>query len=109
MKSYEELTTEYLAGISAKCTAAIGTLRYAILVALRDYGGAGELALTLKGLSEYTGLPRETLRGIVADLRADGLTIYVRGLWGDDGQPAGAGYSITPKGMASIAVTKGGE
>ena len=82
---------------------ALQTLRHTILGALRDYGDDGEMALTLKGLSEHTGLPRETLRGIVADLRADELAIYLRGLWSDDGTPAGAGYAITAAGIAEIS------
>jgi hypothetical protein len=79
---------------------ALQTLRHAILGALSDIGE--ENALTLWGLSADTGLPRETLRGIIADLRSEGLVIYVRGLFADDGRPAGAGYAITAAGIAEI-------
>jgi hypothetical protein len=46
---------------------------------------------------------------LVMAVSADELTIYIRGLYGDDSQPAGAGYSITSKGMVRIAITKGVE
>lgn len=71
---------------------ALETLRRQILQALSD--AEEGMCLSLHGLSSRTGLPRETLRGIIADMRADGLVSYHKGLWREDGTPGGAGYAI---------------
>ncbi len=71
---------------------ALQILRQMILNAL--YDAEEGMCLSLHGLSSRTGLPRETLRGIIADMRADGLVTYHKGLWRDDGTPGGAGYAM---------------
>ncbi|WP_417627042.1 hypothetical protein [Pararhodobacter aggregans] len=76
-------------------------LRRAILAALAEAADA-EMCLNLFGLSSRTGLPRETLRGIVTDLRAEDLAAHHKGLWSEDGTPAGAGYSITDNGREQL-------
>jgi hypothetical protein len=81
---------------------ALTVLRRGILEALSD-ASDWDLCLNLYGLSSRLGLPRETIRGLVADMRSDGLVRYERGLWTEDGQPAGAGYSITEAGIALLA------
>lgn len=80
---------------------ALKTLRNGVLGALAE-ADRDDCCLNLRGLSSRTGLPRETLRGLVADLRADGLASYQRGLWSYDGLPGGSGYGITPAGLAAV-------
>ena len=50
-------------------------------------------------LQERTGFDRPKVRRIVRSLARKGLTEYHRGLWSDEGRPAGAGYCITRKGI----------
>lgn len=71
---------------------ALQILRQMILSALSD--AEEGMCLSLHNLSSRTGLPRETLRGIIADMRADGLVSYHKGLWREDGSPGGAGYAV---------------
>lgn len=54
--------------------------------------------LNLNGLQKRTGISREILRGIITDLRSEGLVEHCIGLWFEDGEPAGAGYRLTEKG-----------
>ena len=42
-------------------------------------------------------LPREVARGILRNLRDKGALVFMRGLWTEDGEPAGAGYALTWK------------
>ena len=58
--------------------------------------------LSFKNLEPMTGIQRETLRGIVADLREDGLVEYQRGLMTEDGELAGSGYRLTAAGLAWV-------
>lgn len=85
---------------------ALNTLRYAILGALLDIGD--DSAMTLLRLEISTNIPRETLRGIIADLRGDGLVMHVRGLCNDGGMFAGSGYAITQTGVEHISEPKVG-
>lgn len=71
--------------------------------ALNFKAHAHDLCLTLYGLNARTNLPRETLRGIIADLRAEHLVSVQRGLFSEDGTPAGTGYHITEIGLAHLA------
>lgn len=79
----------------------LDALRHLILDALTTVAEEG-YCLNLYGLEARTDLPRETLRGIVADMRKDGLVSYHKGLWAEDGMPAGAGYAITAAGRAAL-------
>jgi hypothetical protein len=84
----------------ASLVKAAATLRAAVLRALTEVPEPG-WCLNLSGLSLRTGLSRELLRGLVADLRHEGLVEHQRGLWSEDGTPAGAGYALTPAGSAA--------
>jgi DNA-binding GntR family transcriptional regulator len=82
-------------------TAAAATLRAAVLRALTEVPEPG-WCLNLSGLAVRTGLSRDLLRGLVADLRHEGLVEHMIGLWSEDGRPAGAGYALTPAGAAAV-------
>lgn len=41
----------------------------------------------------------EMARALCRDLTDRGMAEYRRGLWDEDGIPAGAGYGITPRGL----------
>lgn len=47
---------------------------------------------------EDMGIPRPIVRGILQELRNRGFVAFERGLWDEDGQPAGSGYRILDKG-----------
>ena len=49
-----------------------------------------------------TKYDRKTVRRYVRALARKGLAEYFRGLWDDDGCPAGAGYCITYEGRAAL-------
>jgi hypothetical protein len=46
-----------------------------------------------------TGLTRERVRFLCRLLKRQGLAQFHSGLWNEDGEPAGAGYCISPKGL----------
>lgn len=81
---------------------AVATLRASVLRALTEVPEPG-WCLNLFGLQSRTGLSRDLLRGIVADLRRDGLVGYHKGLCTEDGMPGGSGYALTPAGEAVAA------
>ena len=95
------MTTEEIA---AKLTPdeLMNAVRKIVLDALTQVEDEG-WCLNLHGLQVRTGFPKETLRGIIADLREDGLAAYYSGLWTEDGTPGGAGYAITNLGRAVLA------
>jgi hypothetical protein len=84
----------------------IETLRLSIIVAL-DEAAQFDYCLNLSGIEARTGIPKEIARGILFGLRADGLAEHVIGLSRDDGELAGAGYTLTPAGN-TIARKEGG-
>ncbi|UXO93803.1 hypothetical protein Pan1_88 [Pseudanabaena phage Pan1] len=45
-------------------------------------------------------LPREVARGVLRNLRDKGHLVFMRGLWTEDGEPAGAGYALTASTVA---------
>jgi hypothetical protein len=45
-----------------------------------------------------TGLERKVVRRACRSLARKGLAEYGKGLWNDDGEPAGAGYAATRAG-----------
>jgi hypothetical protein len=49
-----------------------------------------------------TGFPRQVVRRICRHLARSGMAEYSRGLWSEDGKPAGAGYAITKVGRAAL-------
>jgi DNA-binding IscR family transcriptional regulator len=82
-------------------TAAAAILRSAVLRALGN-AYEWESCLNLSGLAARTGLSRDLLRGLIADLRREGLVKHRIGLWYEEGGPAGAGYSLTAAGYAAL-------
>lgn len=54
-------------------------------------------------------IDREFARGYLRSLRSRGLAAYERGLWNDDGMPAGSGYRITEAGKARLAELEGAQ
>ncbi|WP_068305340.1 hypothetical protein [Pararhodobacter sp. CCB-MM2] len=57
---------------------------------------------SLARLTHKTEIPREICRGIIAELRAEGLVTYRKGLMNEDGDLGGTGYTLTKKGEAKI-------
>lgn len=51
--------------------------------------------LAFKTISKRTRLPRERVRRACRSLTRKGLAKYQRGLWTEDGTPAGSGYAAT--------------
>ena len=60
----------------------------------------GEMCMPFLPLMDRTELDRKTVRRNVRALARKGLAEYFRGLWTEDGDPAGAGYCITKAGQA---------
>lgn len=83
---------------------AYNVLKSAVLTAMTYVPEEG-WCVSLHRLAADTGLSREVCRAIVADLRAAGLASYHKGLWSDDGTPAGAGYAITQAGRELLCST----
>jgi hypothetical protein len=54
------------------------------------------------GLSSETGLDRKQVRKSCRFLMRKGLAQFGRGLWTDDGEPAGSGYAATKAGAALV-------
>jgi hypothetical protein len=55
---------------------------------------------TFKGVANNCDLPAYLIRRTVRALSRKGLAVYSKGLWTDDGEPAGAGYALTDEGRA---------
>jgi hypothetical protein len=70
-----------------------------------DYDGGGYAHFAY--VVEKTGLPRPVVRRICRHLARVGLAEYCRGLWNEDGRPAGSGYGITRAGLAALKGEKG--
>lgn len=48
-------------------------------------------------------IPREMVRAICRDLTDRGYAHFMRGLFTEDGEPAGSGYGITRKGLRYLS------
>jgi hypothetical protein len=59
------------------------------------------LAVNFRAFDEL-GFPREVVRGILKTMADRDLVAYERGLWDEDGKPAGSGYRILPKGREVV-------
>jgi hypothetical protein len=85
----------------------------AVLSELRySFDAEGQLCfISFDPLARLTGLDRKTVRRACRALRRKGFAQFGRGLWTDDGEPAGSGYAITRAGVAALdaieADTKG--
>ena len=55
--------------------------------------------LPFKPISNRTGLDVKVVRRACRSLTRKGLAAYERGLWTEDGQPAGSGYRATRDGV----------
>lgn len=63
----------------------------------------GELCIGFKALSKHTNLDTKTLTTVCRKLRALELVEFYRGLFTEDGEVAGSGYCISPKGAAFLS------
>jgi hypothetical protein len=61
-----------------------------------------EVAFSLRAFVVDPWITREIARGVCRSLTERGYAVYRRGLWTDDGEPGGAGYGITHKGVAYL-------
>ena len=77
---------------------AIAALELPILRALDTVPEPG-WCRNLGSICAMTGIPRELCRAVIRGLIDKGEARYHRGLWSEDGMPAGAGYCITEKGQ----------
>jgi DNA-binding Lrp family transcriptional regulator len=59
--------------------------------------------LPFRVITRRTGFAPDVVRRDVRRLARKGYTAYARGLWTEDGYPAGAGYAITPAGRQALA------
>lgn len=63
-----------------------------------DGGGFAHFSYVIK----KTGFPRNVVRRICRHLARQGMAEYSRGLWSEEGKPAGAGYGITEAGRRAL-------
>ncbi len=59
----------------------------------------GEMCVPFRVIEHDTGFDRRTVRVHVRRLARKGLAEFHKGLWSEDGGPAGAGYCITKAGV----------
>ena len=72
------------------------------LVALDEISTPDEVCCAFSPVIEKTGLNRREVRLAVRRLARKGLAEYHKGLWSEDGEPAGAGYCITFEGQDKL-------
>lgn len=75
-----------------------------VLAALAETGE--DWCLPFYPICRETKLDRKIVRISCRRLARNGLAKYHKGLWTDEGTPAGAGYAITRAGAAAIANTE---
>ena len=54
--------------------------------------------MSFANIASNSGLHRSLVRRTVRSMARKGVTKYYRGCWTEDGNPAGSGYGLTPKG-----------
>lgn len=59
--------------------------------------------LTFRGLMKRTALARPVVRRAARYLARKGYAKFGKGLWTEDGEPAGSGYAVTEDGVAFLA------
>lgn len=75
----------------------------AVLVELADgYSPDEPQYCSFAHLTRSTGLDRATVRRVCRHLARRGLAEYARGLWNDDGEPRGSGYTATAAGYLLV-------
>lgn len=61
--------------------------------------------LAFAGISRRSAIEdRKAVRRACRSLARKGLALYGRGLWSDDGEPAGSGYRCTKEGAEFLVV-----
>ena len=78
---------------------ALETLKRAILDELKQPYESFRYVATV---AEDTGLPKDVTAAILRDMRDNGLVVYRRGLFTEDGEVAGSGYAITHVGTEHL-------
>lgn len=76
------------------------TERKVLAALVPSYGDFGYL--NFKGIASRTRLTRKEIRRACRSLARKGLAEYGRGLWSDDGEVAGSGYSATKAGCEYV-------
>jgi hypothetical protein len=72
-----------------------------VLIALTEEAGDFGFC-SFKLLQIHTGLDRKIVRRACRSLARKGFAEFQRGLWTEDGEPAGSGYQATTKGMQEV-------
>lgn len=75
-----------------------------VLSNIKSYG-YGDVYYCFQPICKRTGLNRQQVRLACRSLARKGLAKYSRGLWSEEGEPRGAGYTATEKGK--LAEVKG--
>lgn len=78
-----------------------------LLLAMQEAGASPERCFTFAGLANLGALERLHIRRTVRALARKGLALYQRGLWTEDGEPAGSGYGLTEAGIAAAKAASG--
>lgn len=73
-----------------------------VLARMLENGASPEICLTHKGIGIC--LPRHALSAALKDLKDLGFVFFAKGLWGEDGEMAGAGHGLTAKGMKAAQI-----
>lgn len=73
-----------------------------VLEALAEGGGDFPF-FGFDALAAYSDLDRAHVRRIVRHLARKGLAQFGKGLWTEEGEPAGSGYCITDAGRAVLS------
>lgn len=78
---------------------------YKILEALADEGYEGFCYWSFDALCRRTQLERRVVRHGCRSLARKGFAEFGKGLWNEEGKPAGSGYAATRAGAAALAQT----
>lgn len=70
-----------------------------VLAALVSVGSVDFNYLPFKSIAERSHLRRAVVRRCCRSLKRKGLAAFARGLWTEDGLPAGSGYGATRAGV----------
>jgi hypothetical protein len=70
---------------------------------------SGHAYFSFAALMSKTRLDRKAVRMACRSLARKGLAEFGKGLWSDDGEPAGSGYAITKAGVSALTSAEGNE
>ncbi len=79
--------------------AALLMLENEIVRVMGQCGACGELVIYNRKIAKDLGLPKDMASALLKGLRTHGYVVYCRGLFDDDGNPAGSGYTLTGRGV----------